>query len=163
MGYGIGLLVALAALWVALSGVTAPLFLMFGGVAVIATLWLAASLKIIDRNASPYHRLLQVLAYLGWLAVEVVKANLAVIRSILDPRHTINPALVTVKTEGKSDLAKAMFANSITLTPGTVTVDVEKDRLIVHALQEETSRAHSFAPMDRRAARAADGKARKDA
>lgn len=157
MGYGFGLMLALAALWFALSGETAPLFLMFGAGAVIAALWLAATLRIIDRNASPYHRLVQVLLYLGWLAVEVVKANIAVIRSILDPRHTINPALVTVKSEGRSDLAKAMFANSITLTPGTVTVDVETDQLIVHALQEENARAHSFAPMDRRAARAADG------
>jgi multicomponent Na+:H+ antiporter subunit E len=158
MIYVAGLVLALSALWFALSGETAPLFLGFGALSILLALWLAARLKIIDRNASPYHRIAQVLLYLVWLSLEVVKANLAVIRSVLDPRRTISPALVKVKANGRTDLAKAMFANSITLTPGTVTVDVERDGLLVHALHEQNARPAAFAPMDRRSARAAERK-----
>ncbi len=157
MTYLPGLLIALGALWFALSGQTAPLFLIFAGVSILLTLWLAARLKIIDRNASPYHRVGHALAYAAWLAVEVAKSNVAVILAILDPRRTINPALVNVKAEGRSDLARAMFANSITLTPGTVTVDIERDGFVVHALQEEKARPSTFIPMGRRSAWAAGG------
>ena len=66
--------------------------------------------------------------------------------------------MVNVATTARTDLGKAMFANSITLTPGTVTVDVDGDRLRVHALVREASPAGSFAKMDRRAAAAADGR-----
>jgi multicomponent Na+:H+ antiporter subunit E len=159
MAYLPGLLAALAALWFALSGETAPMFLFLGVVSVLLALWLAARLKIIDRDASPYHRAPQLAGYLAWLMVQIVKANIAVIGRILGPRHAIDPALVNVTTTARTDLGKALFANSITLTPGTVTVDVDDENLVVHALVREQSRSHSFAPMDRRAARAADGKA----
>ena len=96
---------------------------------------------------------------LGWLVVEIVKANIAVIVRIVGPRHAIDPVLVTVKTTAKTDLGKALFANSITLTPGTVTADVDGDTLKVHALVRENSSPASFAGMDRKAAAAADGKA----
>ena len=74
-----GLVLALAVLWFALSGQTSPFFIGLGVVSVLLTLWLAGRLRIIDRNASPYYRLPQMLVYLGWLIVEVVKANIAVI------------------------------------------------------------------------------------
>ena len=69
MTYLPGLALALAALWFALSGETSPLFLMLGAVSVLAALWLAARLRIIDRDASPYHRIVQLLVYLVWLLV----------------------------------------------------------------------------------------------
>ena len=158
MTYLPGLILALAAFWFALSGETAPLFLMLGALSVLLTLWLVARLKIIDRDASPYHRAPNILVYGGWLLVEIVKANLAVIRRILGPTHAIDPVMVNVTTTARTNLGKALFANSITLTPGTVTVDVDGDRLKVHALVRETSTAQSFAPMDRKAASAADGR-----
>ena len=157
MSYLPGLLVALAALWFALSGETAPMFLALGGLSVLCVLWFAGRLRIIGRDASPYHRLPQLSLYLVWLMGQIVKANVAVIVKVLGPRHAIDPALVRLKTGAKSDLGRALFANSITLTPGTVTVDVEGDMLVVHALVREAATAHSFAPMDRNAAKAADG------
>jgi multicomponent Na+:H+ antiporter subunit E len=150
-----GLVLALAVLWFSLSGQTSAIFLALAAVSVLATLGLAGRLRIIGREASPYHRAPQLAAYAGWLMVEIVKANLAVIRLVLDPRHSISPALVNVPTECRSDMAKALFANSITLTPGTVTIDVEPNVFVVHALQEENARTHSFAPMARKAAWAA--------
>jgi multicomponent Na+:H+ antiporter subunit E len=152
-----GLIIAVAALWFALSGETAPLFLVLAAASFIATLWLCARLGIIDRDASPYHRFHLLIAYAGWLMIEIVKANVVVIRAILSPRSAISPAIVKVKPEGQSDLARSLFANSITLTPGTVTIDTDGD-FLVHCLQEDNARPSAFATMNRLAARAAGGR-----
>jgi multicomponent Na+:H+ antiporter subunit E len=159
MSYLPGLVVALVAFWFLLSGETAPLFLGLGALSVILSLALAARLRIIDRDASPYHRIVQLMLYLGWLLVEIVKANVAVIARIVGPRHAIDPVMVNLRTTARTDLGKSLFANSITLTPGTVTVDIDGDALKVHALVREASPVASFAAMDRKAASAADGKA----
>ncbi len=153
-----GLVTALAAFWFALSGQTAPLFIALGVVSLLVVLALSVRLKIIDRDASPYHRVPQLLLYLGWLIVEIVKANIAVIVKILAPKHAIDPVIVRMRTTARTDLGKALFANSITLTPGTVTMDVDGDRLVVHALVRENAQPSGFAQMDSKAARTADGR-----
>jgi multicomponent Na+:H+ antiporter subunit E len=158
MRYLPGLLLALAAFWFLLSGETAPLFLGLAAVSVILVLALSARLGIIGRDASPYHRIVQLLAYFGWLFVAIVKSNIAVIARILGPSHALDPVMVTLTASARTDFGKALFANSITLTPGTVTVDVDGDGLKVHALVRENAPAAAFADMDRKAARAADGK-----
>lgn len=155
MTYLPGLVLALAAFWFALSGQTSPFFLGLAGASILLTLWLVARLRIMGRDASPYHRLPQMLLYVPWLIVQVVKANIAVIARVLGPRHAVDPAVVYLKTSARSDLGRAVFANSITLTPGTVTIDVRGDKLMVHALVREKASAASFEPMDRRAAAAA--------
>ena len=160
MAYLPGLLLALAAFWFALSGETSPLYLFLGAVSVLLTLLLVARLKVIDRDASPYHRIPQMLVYGGWLIVEIVKSNIIVIRKIFGPSHAIDPVVVNVETTATTNLGKAMFANSITLTPGTVTVDIDGDQLVVHALVREMSPVSSFVDMDRKVAAAADGKRR---
>lgn len=156
MTYVPGLAVALAVFWFAMSGQTSPFFLGLSVIAVLATLWVSASLKIIDRDSSPYYRAPHLLIYMCRLMVEIVKANFAVIARVLGVRHSIDPAMVEVSTVTRTSLGKALFANSITLTPGTVTVDVEGQVLKVHALVRENAGADSFAAMDRGSSRAAD-------
>lgn len=161
MTYLPGLLIILAAFWFALSGETSPFFLGLAGVSIVLTLWLAARLRIIGRDSSPYHRLPQLLIYFGWLIGEIVKANVAVIARIFGPRHAVDPAIVYLRSNARTDLGRALFANSITLTPGTVTVDMKGDKVMVHALVRENASVASFEPMDRRAAAAADTAKRK--
>lgn len=161
MTYVPGLVIALAAFWFAMSGLLSPFFLALAVIAVLSTLWLSAQLRILGRDASPYHRALQMLFYSVWLLGQILKANLGVIARVLGPRHAIDPVIVEVKTKSRTDLGTALFANSITLTPGTVTVDVDGDQLKVHALVRKSATPASFAPMDRRAAHAADGAKRK--
>src|SRR5262245_25315912 len=98
MTYVPGLALALAALWFSLSGETAPLFLGLGALSVIFVLWLCARLGVIDRNASPYHRLAQLLIYLAWLIVQIVRANLSVVARVLSPGRAIDPAIVRLRT-----------------------------------------------------------------
>jgi multicomponent Na+:H+ antiporter subunit E len=72
--------------------------------------------------------------YVPWLLVEIVKANVAVTRIVLDPRLPIEPTVVRVRPPFAGDLAVTTLANSITLTPGTITLDVDEGDLIVHSL-----------------------------
>ncbi len=160
MGYLGGLLLALVAFWMAMSGMTKPLMLGFGAVSLAITLFLAMRLDVVDRDSSPYLRWPAFLAYWVWLFVEIVKANWRVIGACLRADLDINPALVKVKTRCRSDLAKTTFANSITLTPGTVTLSIDGDKMLVHALYEQDAEPESFAEMDRRTAAAADGASR---
>jgi multicomponent Na+:H+ antiporter subunit E len=161
MSYLAGLLIALTVFWFALSGLTSPYFLVLAVVAVLLALWLSARLGVIGRDASPYHRLPLLLPYVVWLLGQIVKSNIAVIARVVGQRSAIDPAMVSIKTKARTDLGKALFANSITLTPGTVTVDVDGDTLKVHALVRENATPASFDQIDRRAARAADGAKRK--
>ncbi len=115
-------------------------------------------MAILDRETSPYSRIVPLIGYWLWLMGEVVKANLVVIRAAVAAVPDIEPAMVKVKTRCKSDLARVIFANSITLTPGTVTVDVDGDELLVHALYKSEAGSGAFDEMDRRSSKAVDGK-----
>ena len=94
----------------------------------------------------------QTLIYFGWLFVEIIKANVAVVRAVMNPDLEVSPTLVKIPAGGKSDIAKTMFANSITLTPGTVSVNVEDDHILVHALLSEMSEPEDFDEMADRSA-----------
>ncbi len=77
--------------------------------------------------------------YVWRLVVEIVKANLIVARIVLQPKMPISPHFVIVKTELKHDLSRVVYANSITLTPGTISVSLTGDTLVVHALTKEAA------------------------
>lgn len=159
MGYLLGLMVVLGALWLGLSGIYSPLLLTLSVISILVALLLASRLETVDREGVPYARTPHLLFYWAWLVKEIFKANWPVIKACVRADLDINPALVKVKTRCESDLAKTIFANSITLTPGTVTIEVEGDKLLVHALYEESAAPESFLDMDERSARAADGRA----
>lgn len=156
MAYLLGIIVAIVAFWVGNSGHYTPLMLGFLAASVVITVVLCWRLKIIDREGAPYVRLFGLVMYWPWLVWEVIKANWVVIKACLRADLDIAPALVKVKTVCKSDLAKVTFANSITLTPGTITVDIDGDKLLVHGLYEAGTVPEAFEEMDRRCARAAD-------
>ncbi len=75
---------------------------------------------------------LHLLRFLGYFLRALLTANLDMARRVLSPQLPINPAMVEVETRLQSDLGRLLLANSITLTPGTLTVDVLNDRLQVH-------------------------------
>lgn len=161
MGYFLGLIVVLAALWTGLSGeytLTKPLIATLGAISILLSAILAYRFDIVDREGSPYARLMHLLGYWAWLVVEIFKANWVVIKACLRSTLDINPALVKVKTGCESDLARTVFANSITLTPGTVSVEVEGNKILVHALYEDSAGPGAFDDMDRRSREACDGR-----
>jgi multicomponent Na+:H+ antiporter subunit E len=88
--------------------------------------------------------------YLGWLVKEIFKANLNVARIILHPRLPISPIVVPFKASQKSDLGRMIYANSITLTPGTITTGTDGEIFRIHALTWHDVDGREEDEMDRR-------------
>ncbi len=158
MLYVMGLATALTLLWLGMSGIYEPVVLSLGVISIAITVILATRLGLKDRETSPYHRIIPFLLYTPYLIMEILKANLTVIKAILKPDMDIQPTMVKVKTTCRSDLAKVIFANSITLTPGTVTLRVDDDSMLVHGLYEADAQPEAFEEMDRRSSLAGDGR-----
>ena len=126
----------LFALWLLLSRHYEPLFVAFGvGTCTVAVL-VAKRMGTLDAESAPFHLAGRAAAYLPWLAWEVLRSNILVARTILSRRMPIDPAIVHFRSSQKTDLGRFVYANSITLTPGTVTTGVVGDDLEVHALSQ---------------------------
>jgi len=131
-----GLWAVLFALWLLLSGHYEPLFVAFGvGTCTVAVL-MAKRMGTLDAESAPFHLAGRAAAYLPWLTWEVLRSNILVARTILSRRMPIDPAIVHFRSSQKTDLGRFVYANSITLTPGTVTTGVVGDDLEVHALSQ---------------------------
>jgi multicomponent Na+:H+ antiporter subunit E len=127
------LLVILAAVWMCLSSsLDTPELIAGAVVCVLAAFVLHRSYAGLGLPPLSPKSLVFGIVYLLVLAVEVAKANLDVAYRVVHPGMPIRPGIVVVKTDLKGDMAKTILANSITLTPGTFTVDVVGDRLLVH-------------------------------
>lgn len=126
-----------ALFWMLLSGHTGILLLTLGLVSIILVTWLVSRM---DRNDNTPIRMLfsiKFLSYLVWLIWQVIVTNLDVVKRIWNPSLPIKPATRKIKVSIKDPLLKTIYANSITLTPGTVTTEVGEDYFIVHALNAE--------------------------
>jgi len=82
-------------------------------------------------------RIFKFIAYLPWLFWEIIMANLQVAYIVLSPKMPISPELVETETNLKTDYGKTALGNSITLTPGTVTIEIEDSKILVHAITKE--------------------------
>jgi multicomponent Na+:H+ antiporter subunit E len=130
-----GLVVMLAAFWLLLSGHVAPLFLFFGAASVLLVAWLARRLDIADDEGRPLQLSLRAPGYWLWLAVQILRSALVVMRRIWSPRLSIDPAVGAVAATAMTDVERVIYANSITLTPGTLALHVDDTRIEVHALE----------------------------
>ncbi|MDP6712449.1 MAG: Na+/H+ antiporter subunit E [Nitrospinaceae bacterium] len=128
--------IGLFGLWILLSGKLDAFHLSIGffGAALIA--WINTEPQHLDEPPLPLARLV---LYLPWLFWEVVKSSLNITKIILDPKLPINPRLVQYPTNLGSNTAVVLLGNSITLTPGTVTIEVSSSKLVIHALDDESS------------------------
>ncbi len=152
MPHGLFLSVALAAVWLLLSGHYDALFLTFGALSCAFAMLLARRFDVIDHENVPLHLFRRLPGYWLWLLLEIARANIDVARRILDPRLPIDPRLFEVPTRQRSDLRRVIFANSITLTPGTISIDLRGESILVHALTAEGQAALETGEMDARVA-----------
>ena len=139
------------ALWLLLSGVYKPLVVGFGIASVLLGIYFA---RRMDRADDYVVRLIlrpvQLVIYFFWLLIEIGKATWTVTKVIMSPEAKTRQHLFAIKHSQKSDLAQVVFANSITLTPGTITVETEPNRFLVHALCFSPSDIEALRDMDRR-------------
>jgi multicomponent Na+:H+ antiporter subunit E len=145
----LSLAVFLGALWWLLSGQTSPLLIGFGVASVALVVWFARRMELLDHESHPIHLSGPLVRFWAALIREIAVSNIEVVRAILSPRLPIQPHFLRVRTRQTTDLGKVILANSITLTPGTVTVDVQGDELLVHALTEASGRAVEEGQLDR--------------
>ncbi len=145
----------LIAVWVVFSGFLDPFHLSLGIVSCAIVSWLSSDLLFEDRSISLKRRLVQAfrcLHYLVWLMWQIVLSNIAVLRLALRGRKALQPQIVRYVTPLKTDFEKFILANSITLTPGTVTIKILGDTFYIHAV-DDGSAAGLNGEMDRRIAR----------
>jgi multicomponent Na+:H+ antiporter subunit E len=126
------------AFYLALGDPTAPFDLVTGAASAAVVAWVLGGVTFPDPpTRETVLAAVRAAVFLPLLVAAVVRANLSLAAVVLDPRLPVDPSLVRVpRPEGA--VGTALLANAITLTPGTLTVDVEEDHLLVHALTAET-------------------------
>jgi multicomponent Na+:H+ antiporter subunit E len=149
----ISLASALFLFWLALSGHYTPMLLTAGAVAAVLCTLAAVRMGVADAEGHPVHRLGGFALYLPWLIREIAKSAWGVTKVVLDPRLPISPTMTRVRASQRTSLGIVTYANSITLTPGTVTTGVKGNVLTVHALQREGALDLEAGGMDARVAR----------
>jgi multicomponent Na+:H+ antiporter subunit E len=138
-------------LWLLLSGVYKPLVIFFGVASVALVIVVIRRMDAVDEDRLDLRlKPLKFMGYILWLLAEIAKANWAVTRTILSPKMPIRQHLFAVPNTQATDLGRVIFANSITLTPGTISVETEEDRFLVHAVGYSVGDMGALADMDAR-------------
>ncbi len=147
----ISLTAVLSALWLLLSGHWHnPLLIGLGMASILLTMVVSVRMSVTDREGHPIHLAFGGLLYWPWLIKEIVVANIDVAKAILGLTDAVRPSLFTIKASQRTDLGKTIYANSITLTPGTVTIGLNDDELTIHALTPAAREGLDTGEMDRR-------------
>lgn len=129
----------LFALWLGLSGQLNTLMLSLGLVSTLLVVYLAHRMDVIDKEIYPAHMTVLLLRFWMFLVREVIVANIDVIKRIFRPGKNISPQLFELPLTQKSDLSRVIYANAITMTPGTVSVNLDKKTITVHTLSIEAA------------------------
>lgn len=140
----------LFAFWLALSGHYTPILIAAGAACAVIGVVAAIRMRAADAEGHPIELFPGVVTYFPWLIREIAKSAWAVTKIILHPRLPISPTMTVVRASQRTSVGVAVYANSITLTPGTITVGVNGKDLIVHALVREGALDLEEGRMDRR-------------
>ena len=139
MLHTLALSILLSVFWLVNSGHYTPLLLFFMVVSVLFVSMLCQRMDVIDGESQPLALTFTFPGYLVWLAREVIAANIAVATCVWKGNRSIDPQVIKVTAGQKTDLGKVIYANSITLTPGTVSIDLVGSEITVHALTAESA------------------------
>lgn len=145
--------IALFGFWLLLSGHYTQFLLTIGALCCIGVVLLARQMKVVDAEGHPIHLVIGALTYWPWLVKEIIKSAWDVTKIIINPALPISPTLMRARATQKTALGVNIYANSITLTPGTISVEVDDHDIVVHALQGEGADALAEGAMDRRVTR----------
>lgn len=155
-GFSWLLLLLLAVMWAALSASLEPLLLSAGAISLVLVLMLHHKFRSVTAAGDPAAghgvALWRLPGFLLWLLAAIVKSNLRVLRATLFGKLDISPRLVKAPASQRSAAGLALHANSITLTPGTVSISVSRDSILVHSLLGEDP-ALAAGELDRRVCR----------
>jgi multicomponent Na+:H+ antiporter subunit E len=143
----------LFAFWLALSGHYTAVLVTAGAASALICVLAAVRMRAADTEGHPVELFAGAATYFPWLIWEITKSAWAVTKIILHPRLPISPTMTVVSASQKSRAGIATYANSITLTPGTISVEVAQEEILVHALTHAGAEALLEGEMDRRVTR----------
>ena len=146
----VSLFAVLYGVWLLLSGIWEPFFLITGAVCSLLVVIMAHRMDVIDGEGHPIDLTWRAMIYFPWLFWQIILSNLVVTRRILGPLSALDPAVGWIEASQKSAVGLVTFANSITLTPGTISLTVHQDRIQVHALDKTGLEDLKNGEMDRR-------------
>lgn len=141
---------ALYLFWLVLSGYFTAFLMSAGAACAMAVVWFARRMDVIDAEGHPIQLGWRIVAYWVWLSKEIVKSAWDVSRIIVNPRLPISPTLITFRPSQKTTVGLVIHANSITLTPGTITIEAGPGEFLVHALTRTGAEGVTAGDMDRR-------------
>ena len=144
------LLVSLVAAWLLWSGLYKPLLLLLGAASCLLSFWLVRRMGYFDDELFALRFSLRLLRYWWWLGGEIIRSSLEVARVVLDPKLPISPKLIDLEAKSPHAFDQVILGNSITLTPGTLAIDVHEGVIKVHTLTEEGARELMSGEMNRR-------------
>lgn len=150
MARALSLGLALAVLWALLSGHTSVFIVTLGVLSVLLVVYLAHRKDVADHEGYPQHLFRLVVVYWPWLFWEIAKSSIAVAKLILKNPMPISPCVVEVTATQASEAGRVTYANSITLTPGTVTLSMDGPRMAIHAITRDMGQDLMGGDMDRR-------------
>ncbi len=155
MAYRISIFVLLLATWAVFSGKFDAFHLGLGALSALIVTWLSQDLLFTDRKKGLACRLGEACRFVGyafWLLWQIVLANVHVFKLAMTKggQEEMSPRVVTFKTKLKTDFAKFVYANSITLTPGTITIKIKGSQFMVHAISEVVAKDLLSGAMERR-------------
>jgi multicomponent Na+:H+ antiporter subunit E len=155
MKYSFALLLALVASWLLWSGHFEKTFILaLGGLSCLFCLWICKRMRIVDEEGAPLELGIRPFThYAPYLIKEIIVSNIEVTKIILSPKMELQRNMIEVGAHQKTELGRVLLANSITLTPGTVSVSMKEDRILVHALSFEGAEDDLSGDMDRRICR----------
>lgn len=134
------LIVTMVCLWLLLSGYFKTQLLVLGVISVILVVTLSIRMRILEHRGQPiYFRFINILGYWGWLIWQIVLSNIDVTRRVWSRELNIKPTLRRVSATPDTEMGRVVYANSITLTPGTTTINFTPEGdILVHALHEDS-------------------------
>lgn len=153
MGQVISTFVVMLVFWLVLSGNYTTFLVTAGVISALAVSLLGQRMGVSDEEGHPIHLAPSALTYWPWLVWQIILSAINVTKIVLNPSLPISPTLTRVKMSQKSDVARVTYANSITLTPGTLSVDIEADEILVHAITGENASDVEAGEMDARCAK----------
>lgn len=139
MRYAVFLSFTLACLWLAVSGVYKPLLFGFGLGSIALVVWLSLRMEVVGVEHHPGLYFPRLIPYWGWLVRQIIIANINVAKRVFKPEG-ISPQIIEVPVQQHTAVSRVTYANSCTLTPGTLTLEVTPERMTVHVLDDVSAR-----------------------
>lgn len=149
----VSLFIALFLFWIVLSGFFTPFLLGAGALSALAVAYFAVRMQFVDHEGHPVQLGAGLLFYWPWLFLEIMKSAWTVSKIILNPALPVSPTMVKFAPGQRSVVGLVTHANSITLTPGTISIEVRPEEFVVHGLTRDSAQGCIDSEMDRRVRR----------